>query len=387
MALNQQQQFFELINQAERVLICFNPESVGGGYAADEPAAALALAKMLISMGKKATIVAENFTWSERLAFLKSSQEIESGLKNLRHFLLDVNLSGKKINEFSYDVKDNHLLIYLLPDQGDIKAEEVQVKGESFRFDLIIVLGAPDLEMLGHVFQEHKEFFFQTPVINIDIDPANENFGQLNLINLTACAVTEIIYELIHAVNPMLIDAPMATGLLAGMIDKTESFKKSNLIPQSLYVVADLINRGAERDKIITYFYRTKNLTTLKLWGRVLARLQADRSLGLAWTAVPGSDFIKTGTIPLQINGVMEELISKSPFIKIGLVLYEKNNTTIGVQLWSAVGLARKLAENWSAQGDKNFVNFEIANKNLAMVEQEVISEIRRKMEILSLNR
>lgn len=380
MALNNQQQFFEIINRAENILICFAVQRKADGLAADEPAAALALSSLIEKMGKKVTLVAEGFAFNTRLSFLSGSEKIEPILHNIRQFVVAVDLKGKKINEFSYDVKDEHLLIYLLPDKGEIKKEEVEVRGANFRFEAIIVLGAPDLESLGKVFSEQKELFFNLPLINIDHEPANENYGQLNLIDQKAGAVSEIVYELINYSNPVLINSETATALLAGIIDQTESFRKSNLAPQTLFIASELISRGADKEKIVNGFYRTKKLATLKLWGRALARLQFDRSLNLAWSAVMMGDFIKAGAEEREINGVIEEMISKSPIAEAVVLLYEKSNGEIGGQLWSAKGQAKNLAEIWQPKGDDNFVYFSLLGRSLPTAEAEVIGEIRKRL-------
>ncbi|HPI67265.1 MAG TPA: hypothetical protein PKZ16_01860 [bacterium] len=381
MALNNQQQFFELINQVTNILICFAPQKRADGLAIDEPAAALALGILIEKMGKKATVVAEDFIFGQRMSFFDGWNKIEPALRNTRQFVVAVDLKGKKINEFSYDVKDENLLIYLLPDKGEIRKEEVTVKDENYRFDAIIVLGAPDLESLGMIFKEQKELFFAKPIINIDNDPANENYGQINLIDQKAGAVSEIIYELINYFESNLITKEIATILLAGIIDQTESFKKINLTPKTLFVASELVSYGADKEKIVNSLYRTKKMATLKLWGRVLARLQFERSLGLIWSAVPLGDFIKTGAEVGEIDGLIEEMISKSPMAKAAVLLYETVEGEVKGQLWHAQGKAKILAELWQPKGTNDLVYFSLPNKNLTQAEAEVMGAVKRGLE------
>jgi len=381
MALNNQQQFFETINQAGSVLICFAPQKRADGLAIDEPAAALALGLLMEKMGKKFTIVAENFVFGQRMSFFDGGNKIEPALRNVRQFVVGVDLKGKKINEFSYDVKDENLLIYLLPDKGEIKKEEVTVTGESYRFGVIIVLGASDLESLGTIFMEQKELFFAKPVINIDNDPANENYGQVNLIDQNAGAISEMVYELVNSFDFTLITKETATMLLAGIIDQTESFRKNNLSPQTLFVASELVSRGADKEKIVNSLYRTKKMATLRLWGRALARLQFERYWGLIWSVVPVGDFIKAGAEAEEINGLMEEMISKSPMAKAAVLLYETVEGEVKGQLWHAQGKAKILAELWQPKGTNDLVYFSLPNKNLTQAEAEVMGAVKRGLE------
>ena len=65
----------------------------------------------------------------------------------------------------------------------------------------------------------------------------------------------------------------MATALLAGMIAATNSFQSPQVTPQTLELASQLIVRGADRQKVIESLYRTKDIDTLKNWGKVLSRL------------------------------------------------------------------------------------------------------------------
>lgn len=380
MAFNQEQQFKELILGSENILITCKKD-----YSGDGLATALALAKFLLVLKKKCTLVVDDFKIKPELAFLPGLEIVLNELKNLRQFLIEVDLHNKKIGEFSYDVVDNKMYIYLLPEVGQLNPTDVKAKETNYRFDLIITLDTPDLLSLVNIFEQDSEFFFKTTIINIDHNLANENYGQLNLLNANQSSVAEIVFQLLKKWDPNLINSDIATLLLAGLIHKTQSFRQTNLAPETLLTTSELINLGADKEKIITNFYQTKKLNTMKLWGRVLARLQLDKNLKLVWAVVPNSDFIKTGTTEAELTGLAEEMVLNSPQVQMFLLIYETTVGNVKGNLYvikgdKKVNDARWLLNNWEVSGTREKVSFEIKNKTLTEVEMELVGEIRQKM-------
>lgn len=388
MALNQLQQFQELIKQAQRVLICFAAHShtAGGGvFGADAVAGALALGKFLTKQNKKYEIVCNEFQTPKELDFLADISQIKPKLNNLRQFVINLDLKDKQINEFSYDVKQDedgsHLEIYVLPEAGIFVPEDVSFNNSDYRFDLIITLDAPDLEALGEIYAAQPEFFFNTPVINIDHNLNNENYGQMNLVSLTKTSVCEIIFSLIKKIDETAFDNQLATALLTGIISKTQSFKAARMSPETLQSASELMTLGADRERIVQNLYRTKTLSVLRLWGRVLARLHYEANLKLVWSSLPQADFVKCGASQDDIRGVVEELIANSPQAEIVLVIYEQTTGGVGGQLHTTVNYdAKYLLNSYSVAGTKNLVTFNLPDKDLKTAENEIIAEIRQKL-------
>ncbi len=377
MALSSLQQFQELINKANNILICFKKD-----FTYDSVAGALALANFLKNQNKKYTIVCDNFVIPKELIFLNEINTIENKIFNLRQFIISLDLQNRKINEFSYDIKDDKLKIYILPEENAFTENDLSADHTDYYFDLILTLDTQDLESLAEIYLNQSDFFFETTIVNIDHNSGNENYGQLNLVDLNSTSVCEIIYNIINTIDNKLINEELATLLLAGMISKTQSFKTNKVAPKTLQIASDLINKGAKRKEIINNLYFTKKLSVLKLWGRVLARLEHDKSLKLIWAVVPNSDFVRSGAEEKDIKGVVEEMIINSPEAEMVLLIYEKKNSKINVEFYTTGKYdSRQLLRDLGARGTQTFVSFEMENKNLNEVESEVINEIREKIE------
>jgi phosphoesterase RecJ-like protein len=223
----------------------------------------------------------------------------------------------------SYGVEGDQLNIFITPKEGAVLPDDVATSSADFDFDLIITLDVQTFRNLGPLFETNAEFFYQTPVLNIDHHATNESFGQINLIDLVATSTAEIVLELLQQLKPDLVDDAVATNLLTGIITKTRCFRTSSVTPKSLAAASRLIEVGAKRDEIIRHLYQTHSLSTLKLWGRALARLKEDFRGQFVWTLIGQTDFEKSGTDEVALLGVIEELIANTPRARVVAILYE----------------------------------------------------------------
>ena len=163
--------------------------------------------------------------------------------------------------------------------------------------------------------------------MNIDHNIDNEHYGQLNIIDIKSTSISEIIYDLILQIDSRLLDDQIATYLLTGMIEKTNSFKTSNITPHSLQIASELIAAGAQRENIIQNLYQTKSVNTIKLWGKVLTQLQLNRNEKMVWAVIQNSDFQNTSTSHKDLYGIIDELIPNIPTIEITVLFFTENDS------------------------------------------------------------
>jgi len=136
-------------------------------------------------------------------------------------------------------------------------------------------------------------------------------------------STSEVLFNLFESWNRNVIDEPIATALLTGMIAATKSFRTPNVTPKTLSASSALIAMGAKREEIVTGLWRTRSVATLKLWGRALARLEQERELGFVWTVLSQQDFVHAGTDAQGLEGVIDELLSYTPEAQTVALIYE----------------------------------------------------------------
>jgi phosphoesterase RecJ-like protein len=376
MALTLTQQIFELIKRSHNILITFPKE-----WSGDALASSLALSLIFKKLGKKTDIVCDQFTPPPKYSFLPHIEKIKPTIQNLRKLIVSFDIDKNKIHELNYNITDNKLNIFISSEK-EINHDKITTSLSPFKYDLIFTLDATDLESLNQVYFQNIEFFYHTPIINIDHKAENENFGQINLIDLKAAAIAEIIFNLIEAGKINLIDETIATHLLTGIILKTKSFELPTVTPRTLYIAGQLISQGAKREEIIKNLYQTRTLKTLNLWGKALMRLRYDQNYKLVWTTLIREDFITVGVSSHELLDVVDELIFNSPEAKIVVLIYEspEENNKICCFIFSKDINVLSFKQLFNAEGSKNLIEFCLLNENIIEAEKKIINTLKENL-------
>jgi len=377
MGLTINQQIFELIKNSQKILLTFKKN-----FSGDALASALAIFLLLQKMNKQADLVCQDFIIPQNYAFLPHLDKVKSDLNSLKRFIISLDLAENKVKDFSYDIKNNKLNIYLTPEKGILEDKNISFKSGDYKYDLIITFDTDDLESLGDVYEKNTDFFYNTPLINIDNNPENEQYGQINLVELAKTSSAEIVFDLIEQYDLNLLDTEIATCLLTGMIAKTRSFRSLSVTPRVLNVASQLILNGADRDLIIQNLYRTKSINTLKLWGKVLARLKNDPAYKMAWSYLTQKDFIELNIQNPNLSEVIEELITSAPEAEIIVLFTENKNQTISGLIYTSKNYdSLYLAKAFNPFGTKTFATFELEKTDLVAAGKEVIESIKANLQ------
>jgi len=371
---NIQKQIFEHINRANRVLI-----PLGSTPSGDSLAAALALKSFLKKLDKEAWVVAPAGV-PKKFKFLPGAESVVDHLEGSSGFVISVRTENAPLEELSYHQDDaNQVLnIYLKSKEGKYEREDVSFRSDTFPYDLIIIPDIPSLDMLGKLYDENTDLFFETPIINIDHHTNNEHFGEINFVDITATSTTEILMDLLENFESGLIDGDISTNLLAGILVETNSFQHIKTTPRAFLKASSLISMGANQQEIIKQLYKTKSIALLKLWGRALARIKEIPELGLSYTKLSVEDMEKSGSD--EIFGVMEELIASLTQAKILILLAEvKPGEILGYYQIHPNLPALDFATRFSAETINGQIGkFVISGKDLKEAEAEVLDRVNK---------
>jgi phosphoesterase RecJ-like protein len=378
--LNLEQQIFKQIEKSKSILIVFSAKQGG-----DAIASSLALFLFLKKQNYEVSIVATDLDIAKNsFSFLPGYPEIQDNLNNLRRFIVSVDISQAKVNQIKYLVDNNTLNFIISPSEGWFKPEDVSARAGEFKYDLIITVGLSDLESLGSLHDENVEFFYKTSIINIDHQAGNEEFGQINFIDLNAVAISEIIFYLLKNNSPEVISENIATCLLAGIIQKTKNFKTSNLTPRTLLTTSQLISNGANREEIVNHLYRSRDLSTLKLWGRVLNNLHSEQGEEIIWSKLSLKDLQETSSSLESLDEIIDELIMNVPNAKLAIIFCEETPASSKIIIYSLKNInALELLNNYSSKGTAKLATANIS-KDVETASIELITELKNKLEKLS---
>lgn len=346
--LNLEQQIFKQIEKSKNILIVFSKNQGG-----DEIASSLALFSLLKKDGRAVSIAGQTVKENRLFSFLPYYNLIEESLSNLRRFIVSVDISQANVSQVKYLVEDSRLDFIISPSEGWFKPEDVSTRAGEFKYDLIITIGVNELESLGPIYDQNVEFFYKTTIINIDNQPNNEDFGQINFIDLNANAISEIIFYLLKNYKPELISEDVSTCLLTGIIQKTKNFKSANLTPRTLLASSELISCQARREEIISNLYRSRDIKTLRLWGKFLSHLYSENNDSLIWSKITNKHLEESGASLKNLDEVVDELIINIPRASLVAVFYEKTYNETELIIYSLKNInALDIIKDYSLQGN-----------------------------------
>lgn len=373
MELSPLQQAFELIKKSKKIVIITSPQSNGDGIGS-----ALALSLGLHKLSDKEIVFFSPNHIPENLMFLPGSSQTKNILETSRELVVSIDLSTTKARQLRYNTEQNRLNIYVEPQEGSFKEEAVKISQGKFKNDLIITVNLPDLEMLGTAYDKNADFFYEIPILNIDQHTGNDNFGQINLVDITASSSSEIVAEVLKTFGEDIIDEDIATCLLTGLTAGTHSFQTAKTSPKTLNLAANLIAAGARQSQIVYYLYKNRSMKFLKLFGRALARIHQDKENKLTWSILSTTDFEKTESSGNEVPEILKEITEISAGQNIVMLLIETKKDNIKGILKTGKGVDKnKIRIFLNGEFYQDFVTFHRKEISLKEVEKEVLEKLR----------
>ena len=195
-------------------------------------------------------------------------------------------------------------------------------------YDLIVAVDCGELARVGPILERHAELFRTVPIVNIDHHVSNSGFGEVDWVDPTAAAACEQVTLLAQAMGVPLdaADGTLAAALLAGIVIDTAAFQHPNTTPRTLRAAADLLAAGAPLAEISRRLYRSKPNAQLRLFGIVLAGLEADGDR-VVHASLTEADMRRSGAAPSHSEGIID-LLSQSDTADIVLLFTEQGPRT-----------------------------------------------------------
>jgi nanoRNase/pAp phosphatase (c-di-AMP/oligoRNAs hydrolase) len=339
--------------------------------------ASWALYYFLEKKGKIPTIAFSNHL-NSKFGFLTKPERIINEISGARDFVLSFDVNRNRIKNLRHEEKDGKFNIYLTPERGTIDPRDFSFILAKFKYDLVIVIDSPDLERLGKMYSANTDLFFEVPVVNIDHRSDNDNFGQINLVDVTASSCSEIVGKAIEDFDILSMDKTIATCLLSGIIGATDSFQKKNTTPRAFLFAAHLMDKGADQQEIIRWLYKTQPLHVLKLWGRAMAKLNWDAQTKLVWSEINLEDFVQSRATAQDLSSILEKLQESYADGRIFMAVYNDTPTTsVAVIKTADEEIFKKLYLNFGGEIKKGFLELKTDESNLNEVGKGIAEKIK----------
>jgi phosphoesterase RecJ-like protein len=122
-------------------------------------------------------------------------------------------------------------------------------------------------------------------------------------------------------------DGALASLLMAGIVMDTATFAHPNATPRTLAVSAALVHAGAPLSDISRRLYRSKPEAQLRLFGRVLDRLESSDDGRIVWSTLLDADLDATGTRPPHSEGIID-LLAQADDAEVSILFKEAGDGT-----------------------------------------------------------
>ena len=353
----------KIIEQSKNISILPSPDFRGDSFLAS-----LGLFYSLKDSRKNVNLLVGHFP--EKFKFLKEGQTLLSPQGN---FLISIKTAGTKISQLFYEKRKNGLNLFLKTNGEELKKENIAL--HSLRFgDLLITLGIES-------FKRVKEFLKEKPsiIINIDNRLENENYGTLNLIELRAPSLSEIVFDFLISIDEKLLSEEVSNSLLAGIIQGTGNFQDPKLNSQTFQKTSFLIEKGANLREITSHLYGIEKEGSLRIFGRILSKLNFLPELNLAWVILKKDDFLSASSASSNLVFSLEKLALGILPQKDFLILWESEGSeplTRGVFYSQNQASLRKILENFEGGQKGNGILFSSKNLDCQKVKDEILKLI-----------
>jgi len=195
--------------------------------------------------------------------------------------------------------------------------------------DLIIMVDFNQTSRLG----EAENFVKESSAVKVVIDHHLDGHDIANLLisDPSKCSTAELVYELIALIDGKpFMSRPYCEAIYAGIITDTGNFEYGAYTGRTLRVIADIVDSGIEKERILNVLYNNFSADRMRLQGFALnKRMVVLPEFHAAYIALTQQDLADYNhakgdtegfvNLPLSIRGINFSVlfIEKDKFVKL----------------------------------------------------------------------
>jgi phosphoesterase RecJ-like protein len=217
--------------------------------------------------------------------------------------------------------------------------------------DLIFMLDNGSLNRLGSM--EAAIRGSEAVRICIDHHDTTDGFWTVNLVDETACATGEIIYDLVRALGGVL-DLPSGVALYTALITDTGHFRFSKTSSRSHRVAAELLRMGVDPPRVYEAVYEQQSEGFVRLLGHALAGCRLEPGGGLAWITLTRKQIMDCRAEDADTSEMVNHLFAIEG-VRVSLLFKELPDGKIKVSLRSKGEIdVNRVASRYGGGGHQN---------------------------------
>jgi len=195
------------------------------------------------------------------------------------------------------------LFDFLLSDSG-VKDDTAKGSAALKSIDALVVLDISDVKRLGTLADSVRALTKPKVVIDHHV-PSSEAPGETILADTAACATGELIYDFACTLD-LEITPTIARALYIAMLTDTGGFRFSNTTPRCHAIAGELLNVGVDPEDMYVRVYASAPPGRIQLLAEVLATLEFDLGIGLAWLSMGPGLLEKYDVRQEDLDGIVE---------------------------------------------------------------------------------
>jgi len=185
------------------------------------------------------------------IEFLEPEKTFETNTNSLQDFIIA--LDKEKADHLRYKIDGDYVKVYITPYKTTIEESDMEFSHGDYNVDLVVALNVANAGDLDSALTEYGRIMHDASSINIQADVAG-NFADLEWGDPNASSVSEMVYRLSDKLREegekSLIDKPIATALLAGIVAATNRFSNEHTQPETMAAASKLMMAGADQQLI-----------------------------------------------------------------------------------------------------------------------------------------
>ena len=239
------QQIVEKIKASTNILV-----TVSNDPSVDALSAALGLTLLLDKLDKHPTAVFSGDV-PPAISFLEPEKTFDTTTDSLRDFIIA--LDKEKADHLRYKVEGDSVKIFITPYKTTITSDDLEFSQGDFNVELVIALGVDVQEHLDSALDAHGQILHDAAIITVTAGEQVSNLGGIDWHDDQASSLSEMITGLAEALKPdkkSLIDGPIASAFLTGIVAETDRFSNSHTTSRVMTIAANLMGSGADQQLI-----------------------------------------------------------------------------------------------------------------------------------------
>lgn len=236
----------EKIKEATKILV-----TVSDNPSVDALSAALGLTLLLDKQQKYATAIFSGET-PPAIAFLEPEKTFDDTTDSLRDFIIALN--KEKADHLRYKVEGDSVKIFITPYKTTITEKDLEFSQGDYNVELVIALGVDNQDHLDHALASHGQILHDAAIITMTAGDQTSDLGGTDWHDSNSSSLSEMVAGLAEALKDdkkkSLLDAPIATALLTGIVAATDRFSNEHTTSRAMTVAATLMGAGADQQLI-----------------------------------------------------------------------------------------------------------------------------------------